>query len=118
VTLYGLAMNYDKLTQKKQALDSYRPLPVNLVKNLDNWFRVELTYTSNALEGNTLTRKETALVLEKGLTVGGKSLNEHIEATNHAQALDFIKSLITKNLFTDSTSIQIFNVAVNRFLAI
>ena len=96
MTLYGLAMNYDKLTQKKQALDSYRPLPVNLVKNLDNWFRVELTYTSNALEGNTLTRKETALVLEKGLTVGGKSLNEHIEATNHAQALDFIKSLITK----------------------
>ena len=48
---------------------------------------MELTYTSNALEGNTLTRQETAVVVEKGLTIGGKSLVEHLEATNHAAAL-------------------------------
>src|SRR3990167_6209268 len=84
------------LTSKKQKLDSFRPLPTELVKNLDNWFKVELTYTSNAIEGNTLSRQETALVVEKGLTIGGKSLTEHLEAINHAYALDFIKSLVNK----------------------
>lgn len=85
-----------QIDAKKQRLDGYRPLPPELVKNLDDWFRVELTYTSNAIEGNTLTRQETALVVEKGLTVAGKSLREHLEAINHAQALDFIASLVTK----------------------
>ena len=64
-------MRLNKLTAKKKCLDGFRPLPDTLVRNLDDWFRVELTYTSNAIEGNTLTRRETALVVEKGLTVGG-----------------------------------------------
>ena len=63
-------MIYENLTNKKQVLDSFRPLPIALVQNLDDWFKVELTYTSNAIEGNTLTRRETAVVIEKGLTVG------------------------------------------------
>lgn len=85
-----------QLTAKKQKLDSFSPLPAELVKNLDEWFKIELTYTSNAIEGNTLTRAETALVVEKGLTVQGKSLKEHLEATNHAEALDYIKTLVGK----------------------
>lgn len=89
-------MNYDRLTQKKQLLDTYRPLPGPLVKNLDDWFTVELTYTSNAIEGNTLTRRETAIVIERGLTIGGKSIKEHLEATNHAKALTLVHSLIKK----------------------
>ena len=89
-------MTYDKLTDKKRQLDSYRPLPDTIVRNLDDWFRVELTYTSNAIEGNTLTRRETALVVEKGLTIGGKSLIEHLEATNHAHALDWVKEQIKR----------------------
>jgi Fic family protein len=97
-------MNYDVLTQKKRDLDQYRPLPDALVRNLDDWFRIELTYTSNAIEGNTLTRQETALVVEKGLTVGGKSLKEHLEATNHANALDWVKSLIQKKTLSISES--------------
>lgn len=84
------------LTAKKQKLDTFRPLPPELVKNLDEWFNVELTYTSNAIEGNTLTRAETALVVEKGITVQGKSLREHLEATNHIEALQYIKTLINK----------------------
>ncbi len=87
-------MNADYLTAKKERLDGFRPLPDALVRNLDDWFRVELTYTSNAIEGNTLTRSETALVVEKGLTVGGKSLVEHLEATNHARALDWVKEQV------------------------
>lgn len=83
-----------QLTEKKKKLDGYRPLPPELVKNLEDWFRVELTYTSNAIEGNTLTRRETAMVVEKGLTVEGKSLEEHLEATNHAEALGAVKELV------------------------
>jgi Fic family protein len=89
-------MNYDKITQKKQELDKFKPLPLELNKNLRDWFKVELTYTSNAIEGNTLTRIETAIVIEKGLTIGGKSITEHLEAMNHAQALDFINLLAKK----------------------
>lgn len=85
-----------KLEEKKQRLDAFRPLPPALVKNLDEWFNVELAYTSNAIEGNTLTRSETALVIEKGLTVAGKSVQEHLEATNHALAFEFIKQLVDK----------------------
>lgn len=73
---------------KKQKLDSFRPLPKELVRNLEEWFDVELTYTSNAIEGSTLTRAETALVVEKGITVKGKSLKEHLEAKNHVEALE------------------------------
>ena len=67
--------------------------PPAVVRSLAAWFRIELTYTSNALEGNTLSRRETAVVLEKGLTIGGKSLVEHLEATNHARAIDFVHEL-------------------------
>jgi Fic family protein len=87
-------MNLRKLDAKKQALDRLRPLSADIARSLDAWFRVELTYTSNALEGNTLSRRETAVVLEKGLTVGGKSLKEHLEATNHARAIDFVHALV------------------------
>lgn len=86
-------MKLEDLTRKKQRLDAHRPLDAALLRNLDEWFQVELTYTSNALEGNTLTRLETALVIEKGLTVGGKTLREHLEAANHARALDFVRAL-------------------------
>ncbi len=97
-------MDYAPLTHKKALLDRLRPLPPSLVRNLEEWFKIELTYTSNALEGNTLTRRETALVIEKGLTVGGKSLTEHLEATNHSRALDYIESLIQKRSFDFSSS--------------
>jgi len=93
-------MIYDRLTTKKRQLDGHRPLDIELVRNLDDWFRIELTYTSNALEGNTLSRKETVLVVEKGLTVGGKTLKEHLEATNHAHALDHIRALLNRNINT------------------
>jgi len=89
-------MKYGKLTEKKKRLDGFRPLPDAIVRNLNDWFRIELTYTSNAIEGNTLSRHETALVVEKGLTVGGKFLTEHLEATNHVRALDWVKKQVKR----------------------
>lgn len=84
------------LKEKKEKLDSYRPLTPELTKNLNEWFGIELTYNSNAIEGNTLTKQETALVVQKGLTIGGKSVREHLEAINHAFALEFIQELAKK----------------------
>lgn len=81
------------LEAKKHQLDTYRPFPHALIRNLEDWFKIELTYTSNAIEGNTLSRAETALVVEKGLTVEGKTLDEHLEAINHAQAYKLITRL-------------------------
>ena len=83
----------DILTQKKHKLDTFRPLDQALVNNLEKWFEVELTYTSNAIEGNTLSRAETAMVVEKGITVQGKTLREHLEAINHVEALGYVNSL-------------------------
>lgn len=91
------------IAAKKQKLDDRRPLDTTLLKNLAEWFRVELTYNSNAIEGNTLTRSETALVIEKGITVKGKSLDEHLEAVNHAEALDYVKELAATTKRADLT---------------
>jgi Fic family protein len=60
------------------------------------WLRVELTYTSNNIEGNTLTRKETALTVEEGLTSGSKPIKNYLEAKNHAEAFDYTVSLINQ----------------------
>ncbi len=96
VILYSMDALLAALEEKKKRLDSYRPLPPELVRNLDEWFKVELTYTSNAIEGNTLSRAETALVVEKGLTVAGKTLREHLEAVNHAAALEWLAKLVSQ----------------------
>jgi len=82
-----------RITQKKEKLDALRPFPIELEKNLYEWFRITLTYTSNAIEGNTLTLGDTAQIVEKHLTVSGKTIVEHLEAVNHARAVDFIKNL-------------------------
>lgn len=98
------------LTAKQQRLDAFRPLPPELVRNLEEWFDVELTYTSNAIEGSTLTRAETSLVIEKGIIVRGKSLKEHLEAKNHVEALEYIRTLIgSKRESISETTIREIN---------
>lgn len=82
------------INTKKQTLNTLRPFSEEALKNLENWYDVELTYTSNALEGNTLTRSETAIVLEKGITVRGKLLKDHEEAVDHFDALQFVRGLV------------------------
>ncbi len=71
-------------------------------------FELEYTYESNRIEGNTLTLQETALVVEKGLTIGGKTLQEHLEAINHTHALDYVKELVQdKTAFTETILLNI-----------
>ena len=87
-----------RIDEKKKKLDSFRPLPQELIKNLDDWFRIERVYNSNNIEGNTLTKQETTLVVEKGITIGGKTIKEHLEVTNLAFAIDYIKGFIGKSI--------------------
>jgi Fic family protein len=94
-------MDFSNLTQLKNRLDKHRPLPAAAVRNLKEIFRVEWTYNSNAIEGNTLSLIETKIVLEEGLTIGGKKLREHLEVINHAEAIDYIESLIEKQTILD-----------------
>ncbi len=82
-----------RIEEKKKKFDAYKPLPKALEKNLGDWFRMALTYTSNAIEGNTLSFAETALVVQEGITIGGKSLTEHQEAINSATAISYVQSL-------------------------
>lgn len=87
---------FEELDEKKAILDSKRPLPKETLKSLEENFKLEWTYNSNAIEGNTLTLKETKVVLE-GITIGGKTMREHLEAINHKEAIEFLEELINDN---------------------
>ena len=83
----------NQIHQKKEQLNKLRPLSDAQVKNLKNVYDLQLTYNSNAIEGSTLTYSETKLILNEGITIGGKSMNEHLEAINHQEAISFIEEL-------------------------
>jgi Fic family protein len=77
----------------QQQLWAYRPLSDDTLKSLREYYRVGLTYTSNALEGNSLTESETKVIIEDGLTIEGKPLRDVYEAVGHAQAYDYLYDL-------------------------
>lgn len=83
----------DIIDRKKIELDSRRPLTDGEIKRLMEEFTVEYTYNSNAIEGNTLTLRETDMVL-RGLTIAQKPLKDHMEAVGHKEAFEFIQGLI------------------------
>ncbi len=84
-----------ELDDLKNQLDALRPLAPDLLNNLRELYTVRLTYNSTAIEGNTLTETETQIILEKGITIGGKPLKDHLEVINHAEAIDFVRDLAT-----------------------
>jgi Fic family protein len=85
-----LMMNYrlklERIDKLKAWLDGFRPFDSTLVAELKKLYDVRFTYNSNAIEGNALTQSETELVLTKGITVGGKTLDEHLEVIGHKEA--------------------------------
>lgn len=89
----GLAGLYRQLTELKTYLDEFRPYDPHHIEKLREAFDNEYTYHSNKIEGNTLTLLETHLVVDKGITIGGKSVREHFEAVNHAEAIKVIRDL-------------------------
>ncbi len=90
-----IQMGFEKLERLKVQLDALRPLPEYTVKSLHEQMLLEWTYNSNAIEGNTLTLKETKVVLE-GITIGGKSMREHFEAINHKEAIEYVEAIVAQ----------------------
>ena len=87
---------FNEVDNLKKELDSKRPIPKETLKSLEESINLEWTYNSNGIEGNTLTLKETQVVLE-GITVGGKSIKEHLEAINHQKAILYLNDLVKEN---------------------
>lgn len=97
-----------QLTDKQQRLQTLLPMTHDQQSHLEEWLKVELTYSSNAIEGNTLTRIETAEVIEKGVgvVISGKPLKDQLEAINHAKAVDYVYDLAKKRKSHQYITIQ------------
>lgn len=91
----------DKIDRLQQEINQNRPFEEPMLSQLKAYYRIGLTFSSNALEGNSLTETETKVVLEDGITIGGKPLRDHLEALGHSQAFDFMFSLIKQKRFTE-----------------
>ncbi|MGC1310548.1 MAG: Fic family protein [Phormidesmis sp.] len=89
----NITQKLTEIDKLKFWLDSFRPLPIEVVAELKRRNDVRFTYNSNAIEGNTLTQLETEMVLSSGITIGGKTLAEHLEVIGHKEAIDYIESL-------------------------
>lgn len=91
---------FQRIVERKKRLDALRPLARSLVNRLREQVIIEWTYNSNAIEGTSLSLRETELIIEHGLTIKGKPLKEHFEAINHKDAILFVEDLIKKGKFT------------------
>jgi Fic family protein len=96
-----------KIDELKKEIDSYRPFNKQLLNELQQFYRIGFTYSSNALEGNSLTESETKVIIEDGLTIGGKTIREHSEALGHSDAYTFLNTLTKNKLITESNILEL-----------
>ena len=90
----------------KEQLSTLRPLPEEALKKIQDALDIEYTYESNRIEGNTLTLQETALVVNEGVTISGKSMREHLEAINHTEAINYIKDIAKQDIEISERTIK------------
>lgn len=100
-----LQSTFERLYHKKQHLQSSRPLPAIALNKIKESLSIEWTYNSNSIEGNTMSLRETQMVLQEGITVKGKSLREHFETHNHDKAIDYLYSIINETYILRSIDI-------------
>jgi Fic family protein len=105
-----------RIAEKKAALDLQRPLPAPIVEKLYQDLRVRLTYHSNAIEGNTLDLSETQLVIEHGMTIGGHTVREHLEAIQHAAAYTTLLDLARADAPIDEAAVSQLHALIMRDL--
>lgn len=102
-----------RILDKQAALAKRRPLPKAALSRLRDELSIEWTYNSNAIEGNTISLRETRLVIEHGLTVSGKTLSEHFEINNHQKAIEFVESLAkSKTPITEAEILEIHRLVL------
>jgi Fic family protein len=92
-----LQSTFDRLYKKRQDLQSSRPLPNIALHKIRESLSIEWTYNSNSIEGNTMSLRETQMVIQEGITVKGKSLREHFETHNHDKAIDYLYSIVNED---------------------
>lgn len=95
-----------KVDVLKEQLSALRPLPEEALKKIQDALDIEYTYESNRIEGNTLTLQETALVVNEGVTISGKSMREHLEAINHTEAISYIKDIAKQDIEISERTIK------------
>ncbi len=81
---------FQKIDALNARIDKHRPIDAHMLKQIREYFRIGMTYTSNALEGNSLTETETKIVIEDGITIGGKPVRDHLEVLGHSEAYDLL----------------------------
>jgi len=96
---------FDRLQAKRDLLNNSRPMPAIALRKIREAISIEWIYNSNSIEGNTLSLRETQMVLQDGITIKGKSLREHFEAKNHEKALDYLYKLSSKSYQINSGDI-------------
>lgn len=98
----------------KNQIEKYKPLSPNLLKQLKEYYRIGLTYSSNSLEGNSLTETETKVVLEDGITIGGKPLKDHYEAIGHSEAYDLLFDLARGKEIVEQNILELHHLFYHR----
>ncbi|WP_196590379.1 Fic family protein [Pectinatus frisingensis] len=113
-------MDFTQINNLSAKLKTLRPLNAGELKRLHDEFIIDNTYNSNAIEGNTLTLRETALVLQEGITIAEKPLKDHLEAIGHKDAFQYVLQLVDKNellsehIIKDIHALVLMNDAANR----
>lgn len=103
---HDLVAALQQLDELKACLDSFRPLPPQQIQQLQAVWDIEYIYESNRIEGNTLTLAETSLVIREGLTVAGKTINEHLEAINHQEAVWYLRAIVDGDVQVSESMIR------------
>jgi Fic family protein len=113
-------MNYSRINELKAKLAALRPLNETELKRIREAFIIENTYDSNAIEGSTLTLRETALIIQEGVTIAEKPLKEHLEAIGHKDAFEYVLSLaeedcpLTESVIKNIHALVLMNDAENK----
>ena len=92
ISQYSYKNMNNEVDNLKNEIDTYRPFNKELLNELQQFYRIGFTYSSNALEGNSLTESETKVIIEDGLTIGGKTIREHSELLGHSDAYTFLNT--------------------------
>lgn len=115
--LVEIEETYERIQLKKDKLDQARPLSNDILQRLQEDLSFEWTYNSNSIEGNSFTLQETRVVLQDGMTINGKSLREHFETVNHANAIEYLEEKVSPAyVLSDKDILTIHEIILNNIL--
>jgi len=110
----------NEIDKRMEVINKIRPFEGIYLQQINQFFKIETTYSSNAIEGNTYTLEETKVILEDGITIGGHSLREFYEVEGHGKAYDYMFSLIKKRNITEEDILfchQLFSKNIPNFIS-